>query len=324
MSFLNASLIIGTLAALVPVLLHLIGKREPKKVVFPSIRFLTKRFESNRSRIRVRRWWLLAMRILAVAAFAIALARPTIHRSLSLTWLTISLAVLAAVVLLILATLTWLKSKSSEHGPTRLTSLSLMSVAGILLIASAAWAGWTYATGKRPSLDTTSPVAIAIVIDNGQTFGWKTDEDDRKNRVIDAASALISQLPSTSRICIVDRSSNPPAFSLDVAGALSKLEKIHPIALARPLDSRINAAVKLLDTSELENHQLMIITDLAKQNWKTINPQDEEKKTLAFKSDLGISLFDLGEFHGVNRSLSIPKLADASPTKMSPSRCPLF
>ena len=91
MTFLNATLLFGLAAITVPVVLHLIARREPRKVVFPSIRFLTKRVESNRSRLRVRRWWLLALRILAVAMLAIALARPAIHQSLSITWLTIGL-----------------------------------------------------------------------------------------------------------------------------------------------------------------------------------------------------------------------------------------
>ncbi|MEE2935991.1 MAG: BatA domain-containing protein, partial [Planctomycetota bacterium] len=67
MTFFNATLIFGITAIAVPLVLHLVARREPRKVVFPSVRFLTKRFESNRSRLRVRRWWLLALRIAALA-----------------------------------------------------------------------------------------------------------------------------------------------------------------------------------------------------------------------------------------------------------------
>ena len=284
MTFLNASLVIGTLAALIPIVLHLIGKREPKKVRFPSIRFLTKRIETHNHRLKIRRWWLLAMRMLALASLAMALARPTIHRSLSLTWLTIGLTVLAAIVLLVLATLAWSRNKSSEQSDpsgrarsgkngNRWTSLSLLVVAGVLLTGSSVWALWTSITGKRPLLDSVSPVAIAVLIDNGPTWGWK----DHRTQAMDAASALVSQLPRTSRISIVDRSSNPPTFSVDVSGALSKIEQLHPVALARPLRSRMQAAARLLGTSELENRQLVIVTDLANQTWGKSGSRDAGK-----------------------------------------------
>ena len=80
MTFLNATLIFGAGAVAVPIVLHLIARREPRKVVFPSVRFLTKRFDSNRSRLQVRRWWLLALRIAALVALALALARPAASR----------------------------------------------------------------------------------------------------------------------------------------------------------------------------------------------------------------------------------------------------
>ena len=112
MTFLNATLIFGLAAASVPVVLHLLARREPRKVVFPSVAFLTKRFETNRSRLRLRRLWLLALRIGAIAALAFALARPAIHRSVSVTWLTIGLIAALGVALLVMATVAISKSQS--------------------------------------------------------------------------------------------------------------------------------------------------------------------------------------------------------------------
>ncbi len=112
MTFLNATLIFGLAATAVPIVLHLLARREPRKVVFPSVRFLTKRFESNRSRLQVRRWWLLALRIAALAALALALARPAIHRSLSLTWLTIGMVTALGIALLVMATVALSKGQS--------------------------------------------------------------------------------------------------------------------------------------------------------------------------------------------------------------------
>ena len=43
MTFLHASLLLGCLAAIAPVLLHLLGRRQPKAIVFPAIRFVRQR-----------------------------------------------------------------------------------------------------------------------------------------------------------------------------------------------------------------------------------------------------------------------------------------
>ena len=112
MTFLNATLLFAVAAIAVPVVLHLISKREPKRVVFPSVRFLTKTFESSRAKLRVRRWWLLALRMAALAALALALARPAIHQSLSMTWLTIGLIGAVGLALLVMATAAIFKGQS--------------------------------------------------------------------------------------------------------------------------------------------------------------------------------------------------------------------
>ena len=160
MTFLNASLIFAVAAVSIPIALHLIARREPRKVVFPSIRLLTQRLQSNRSRLRVRRWWLLALRIAAVAAFALALARPAIDRSLSVTWLTIGLVAALGVALLAMA------SVALSRGQSRSLVYSLTGAAGVALLIAMLWGGYTYASGPQLSLDRVEPVSIAILLDN--------------------------------------------------------------------------------------------------------------------------------------------------------------
>ena len=133
MTFLNATLIFGVAAIAVPIVLHLIAKREPRKVVFPSVRFLTKRLETNRSKLRIRRWWLLAMRIAALAALALALARPAIHQSLSLTWLTIGMLGVFAIAMLAMA------SVAVARDMSRRLIYSLAGAGAATLLAALLW-----------------------------------------------------------------------------------------------------------------------------------------------------------------------------------------
>ncbi|KAA1261443.1 hypothetical protein LF1_39930 [Rubripirellula obstinata] len=316
MSFLNATLILGTLAAVVPVVLHLIARREPKKVTFPSIAFLTKRFESNRSRLRVRRWWLLAMRILAIAALALALARPAIHQSLSVTWLSIGLIAAAGIALLIMATIAIVQDKS------RAIRYGLAGSAAVLMLGSMLWGVVTFASGPSVAIDDSGPIAIAIVVDNSLTSGWKTANDNRTERMIDVASGVIAKLPRTSRIAVLDRSATPASFSLDVAGALSKLESTEPTSLPRSIVSRLQSATQLVQGSELENRHVLVLTDLANSTWDDPNLETLLSKQLSETANeskpVSLTVFDTGEFRGVNRSLTSMRLADPTPPANSP------
>jgi hypothetical protein len=312
MTFLNATLIFGLAATAVPIVLHLLARREPRKVVFPSVRFLTKRFESNRSRLQVRRWWLLALRIAALAALALALARPAIHRSLSLTWLTIGIVAALGIALLVMATV------ALSKGQSRTTTYALGGAATVTLVAAMIWGTYTYASGPTLVIDSIEPVSIAIVLDNSTTSAWKTASDDRIARMQDLATWMTTRLPPTSRIAIIDRSAQPAAFSLDLASAITKIEQLRPLQVAQPIASRLDAAARMVRTSDLPNRQVLLITDLAESTWQEATSEASLSTVFGEDPVVALTVLDLGEFDGVNRSLSIPRFADMTPPRGVP------
>ncbi|MGB7327758.1 MAG: BatA domain-containing protein [Rubripirellula sp.] len=307
MSFLNATLVFGTLAAIIPIVLHLIARREPRKVVFPSIAFLTKRLETNRSKLKVRRWWLLAMRIAAIAALAVALARPAIHQSMSLTWLTIALVVALGVALLAMA------SVAIANGQSKNVSMGLAGGAMAAIVAAGIWGVYTYASGPAVSTASNEPLAFAVVMDNSPTSAWRDADGQRIERMRGIAVDVASRLPPTSRIAVIDRSMAPAAFSMDIGGAVSQIEQVEPRQVVGPLASRIDAAARLLRTSDLESRQILVITDLSNATWDQSLSESGLIEVLGQDSPIGLSIFDLGQMKGSNRALSIPHLADATP-----------
>lgn len=64
-----------------PVILHLVMRRQPQRLIFPALRFVQARRDANRRKIKLRHWLLLAMRCLLIAGLALALARPTLRGS---------------------------------------------------------------------------------------------------------------------------------------------------------------------------------------------------------------------------------------------------
>ncbi len=311
MTFLNATLIFGMAAAAIPIALHMLARREPRKVVFPSVRFLVQRFESNRSRLRVRRWWLLALRIAALALLALALARPAIHHALSVTWLTIGMLAAFGIALLVMA------SVALARGSARSVAYGLAGAAGLALLGSGIWGLATWATGPAPSIDSTEPVAIAIVLDNSPTSAWHSADDDRIARMKDVATWMVTRLPRTSRIAVLDRSGQVASFSLDASSAVSKIDQLQPLEVTQSIASRLDAAARLVRTSDLQNRQVLLITDLAEATWKDAG--DAGLAALwAEAPAVSLTVFDLGEFDGMNRSLSVPQLADETPPQESP------
>ncbi|QDT01090.1 BatA domain-containing protein [Adhaeretor mobilis] len=81
MSFLTPMLLGGIGLIALPIVLHLVMRQEPKLLLFPALRFVRQRRDSNRRRVKLRHWLLLAMRCLLIALFAFALARPTLRGS---------------------------------------------------------------------------------------------------------------------------------------------------------------------------------------------------------------------------------------------------
>src|ERR1035437_9720833 len=76
MSFVNPLFMVGTLAALVPVLIHLLTRDRIRRVEFSTLRFFAKNSQRVLRRKRYQEIILLAMRMLICTLLAVAFARP--------------------------------------------------------------------------------------------------------------------------------------------------------------------------------------------------------------------------------------------------------
>ncbi|HEB83645.1 MAG TPA: hypothetical protein ENI92_01450, partial [Bacteroidetes bacterium] len=76
MLYLNPALWAGLALAALPLLIHLLGRRRPRRQPFSTLEFLLRSQQRRMRSFRLRRWLLLALRTLAVAALALAFVRP--------------------------------------------------------------------------------------------------------------------------------------------------------------------------------------------------------------------------------------------------------
>ena len=78
MSFLNPLYLVAAVAALIPILIHLLHRQRVRTEDFPSLEFLRKMLRRKSKRLRIRQLILLILRTLLILLIAIALARPTL------------------------------------------------------------------------------------------------------------------------------------------------------------------------------------------------------------------------------------------------------
>jgi hypothetical protein len=80
-SFLHPWMLAGLAAAAIPILLHLLARREPPTVVFPAVRYLVTTTREYQRRLKLQNWLLLCLRTLLVVLVVLAAAAPSIPES---------------------------------------------------------------------------------------------------------------------------------------------------------------------------------------------------------------------------------------------------
>ena len=79
MIFLNPSILIGLLAASIPILIHILNFRKLQKVEFSTLTFLKELQKSKIRKIKIKQWLLLLLRTLIIIFLVLAFARPTLE-----------------------------------------------------------------------------------------------------------------------------------------------------------------------------------------------------------------------------------------------------
>ena len=71
------------LLGVIPVILHLLLRAKPKKLVFPALRLIKNRQRQNVQRMRLKHFWLMLLRVGVILLLVFAVARPRIPHLLS-------------------------------------------------------------------------------------------------------------------------------------------------------------------------------------------------------------------------------------------------
>jgi len=308
-TFLNLSLLAGVGLIAVPIVLHLIMKRQPKQFAFPALRFVKRRQIANTQRLQLRHWLLLALRCAALALAALALARPSVASTALGSWLVSGGLGLAALFIVVL----WLVAVSRDL--SRLWLIGLASLAGLLLVGSSvfAFAAWR-GSGAALIGDEEAPVAAAIIVDTAPHMQYRHENRTRLEAAQETADWLLQQLPADSEVAVVDSSSATGAFAVDLAAAAKSAKRLQVSPVARPLPETLDRAHALLKQSEKTRREVFVVTDLTSSAWKIDQAQAWSKRWADTAKDTAVYVIDVGVDDPKNAALGELRLSgDAIP-----------
>lgn len=300
MSFLHLSLLAGLAVVTVPIMLHLFGQRQPQLIDFPALRFVQETRQEQSSSWQLRHILLLLLRILLLAALALALSRPRVH-SVTLDSILIVSAIggLALFASVITAIAFVSRRPTSVWLTCAVITLTLWSTSFL-------WGYQALTVGPPvPSSDSKAPVATAIIVDNGPTMSYRAENQVRLDVAKEHAAWILDQLPVESRVGVL---SGVPigSLALDPASAEAQIKLIEPRGAHVDLPARIRTALDLVLASELERKEIYVITDLMSPAWTS--PQPELKDLLdQHQGEVLIQIIDVGTTDHANWSLGDPK-----------------
>jgi Aerotolerance regulator N-terminal len=300
MTFLHLSLIAGLGVMSIPVLLHMFGQRQPQLIDFPALKFVRQTTRDQSRSWQLRHWLLLLLRMLLLAAIALAMSRPRVHTALLGSILGISsLGVLATIATIVAAV------AHATRRPFSIRMTCLIVAIGIWLSVGV-WAFQALTTGPAvPSSDQSSPVAAALIVDNGPTMSYRANNQFRLDAAKEMALWILDKLPIDSRVGLLG-GAPIGSLALDPATAKSQVKLLELRGSHIDLVERIRNALNLVLKTQLARKEIYVVTDLASSGWS--GTTEELRKLLAEHStEVLLQIIDVGVPENANWRLGDAK-----------------
>ncbi len=295
LNFSDPVMLIGLLAAGIPVLLHLLNRVRAPVVQFPTLRFLRLTAQKTSRRRQVQHFLLLLMRMAVFALIAMAIAGPLVHGGSPLlaygmlSLLLVGLAVMAIMAVLLVSALERPKGPVSQAladgiTPTvspafsqalkpqsRLRQLGLPALVMILALLAAMSGLFGLSTNKFfPAMGGSyngASTACVIILDNSQSMLALDGNQTRLVHAVRQTRALLNHVirPVQMAILLTNPGSKPIPESLSAnrLGVLTGLLHVTSTGQALPMRELVARAVTLLDQSKEPDKMVLILSDFA-------------------------------------------------------------
>ncbi len=330
------------LLGIIPVILHLLLRAKPKKLMFPALRLIMNRRRQNVQRMRLKHFWLMLLRVAVIIVLVLAIARPRIppvnYWPTAGEWVTLSSILLAALGVWFGLNAQWKRQRlppfQVQHRRTLLRA-GVLAGALVLTLLLVLWPlqRRVFAQIKEPQTPVSEniPVASVLVFDTSLSMQYRQSGQTRLDVAREMANEHLRRLPSGSRIAIADTSStNPLAFLPDLATGSSRLSSLEVKAASYALNERIRSGLELQKDDQARTMQvdvavpeaerqdsfvreIIVFTDMSPAAWQQTET-NLLKADLAKDKSVNLYLIDLSVEKPTNIGLSDLKLRDATLT----------
>lgn len=336
MSLLHPALLSGLVLAVVPILLHLLLRAKPKRLIFPALRLIRKNQRQNVRRMNLRHLWLLFLRVMVIVLVVLALTRPSLpaanYSLIAREWATL------IVILTIgfggyFAVYEWYRRKGKpRHQLLTIRSFLRLGIGVATALALLLGLGWPYARrvaaeikAPTPKAAENIPVAAVFLFDTSASMSYREHNLTRLQQAQQIAREHLSRFPSGSKVAVAgSHETSAPAFSLDLQAARTRIDAHEFKAYTQPLNDCARTALLaqeddrrrlLADQSGPEEkrqdkylREVYLFTDLARSAWR-----DEATNLLREELDrlkmVSVYLIDVGETSPMNVGISEVKLS---------------
>lgn len=263
--------VLGIIAAAIPLIIHLLFRRRFKTIHWAAVKLLREALESKRKTLRLRDILILTLRMTAVIAFGLMMARPH-FRMTSITDLVVTIGLVALLIGVIGASIAW--TTKSYTRPT-----SVMSAIGIaLFIFVVVSIQFARQSDAGPTVfQSRQPVHAVLMIDNSRSMGvgslGRSLLDLAKSKSIE----FVERLPLDSRITVIPMAGSEAVVTLD--SYRNKDDAIHSIVRIKLVDVPIDliaakefAEQACVRTPSPGTKRVVILTDGQKSSWTNVTP----------------------------------------------------
>ncbi len=270
MPFITAFMLWGSLAAAIPVAIHLFFRSRYRTVPWAAMKFLLTSVEQTSRRLKFQEYLLLLARMSVLVFLAIALARPV---NVSL----LGAVIFVAGILLAIVTLTWALAPLWQLTASRAVNWVLYGISQIVLVGLCALLGMLfYFVGQEGSSARArgegDAVDAVFVFDMSFSMGADDGARTRLQRAQAEALKIIDELPPHSTVQIVTCAGKAkelvgphPAANLEKARSIVKdLELTH---LATDLSVGVLEAQDVLTLGQAANKELYLFSDMQKSGF---------------------------------------------------------
>ncbi len=327
MSLLHPGILIGLGLVALPVILHLLLRQKPKKLIFPAMRLIQQRRKQNSRRLRLRHIWLLLLRMLAIGLLVFAIARPSLpaaNYSLSLGETVTLFAVIAGAVAVYFFVLSRWRSRLPRYEYVSRRSSLRGWTTGLTLLALLLAVGLPYQrrvaaeiTAPPPGARIDVPVAAVFLFDTSFSMGYQQEGKTRLDLARQIAVEHLGALPSGSRVAVADVSNdNPVIFQTTLGSAQARIDALELQPVRIPLNDRLRTALLTQEDDRREKldeqgsvpadsrrdryvRRVYVFTDLAETAWRTAGSQ-LLRNEIERLEDVSVYLVDVGERHPQN------------------------